>query len=101
MDTWTVAQFAMMRLGGNEKQKKFFDKYGVAKSTPAREKYNTDVAVAVAQELIGSGGDGEDGHRGEEHQGDGRSPSPEEAHLFASTLTTGPNTRHSLRFFSR
>ena len=51
MDTWTVAQFAMMRLGGNEKQKKFFDKYGVSKSTPAREKYNTDVAVAYRDKL--------------------------------------------------
>lgn len=51
MDTWTAAQFAMMRRGGNEKQKKFFDKYGVAKSTPAREKYNTDVAVAYREKL--------------------------------------------------
>ena len=51
MDTWTAAQFAMMRAGGNDKQKKFFDKYGVAKSTPAREKYNTDVAVAYREKL--------------------------------------------------
>ena len=51
MDTWTAAQFAMMRAGGNDKQKKFFDKYGVAKSTPAREKYNTDVAVAYRDKL--------------------------------------------------
>lgn len=51
MDTWTAAQFAMMRRGGNEKQKKFFDKYGVAMSTPAREKYNTDVAVAYREKL--------------------------------------------------
>ena len=51
MDTWTVAQFAAMRAGGNDKQRRFFEKYGVAKATMAREKYNTDVAVAYRDKL--------------------------------------------------
>ena len=51
MDTWTAAQFFAMRAGGNDKQRKFFEKYGVAKATPAREKYNTDVAVAYRDKL--------------------------------------------------
>jgi hypothetical protein len=51
MDTWTAAQFFAMRAGGNDKQRKFFEKYGVAKATPAREKYNTDVAAAYRDKL--------------------------------------------------
>ena len=51
MDTWTAAQFFAMRAGGNDKQRKFFEKYGVAKTTPAREKYNTDVAAAYRDKL--------------------------------------------------
>ena len=51
MDTWTMAQFAAMRAGGNDRQRRFFEKYGVAKATPAREKYNTDVAAAYRDKL--------------------------------------------------
>lgn len=51
MDTWTVVQYAMMKHGGNTAQLKFFDKYGLGKFTPAREKYNTEIAVAYRDKL--------------------------------------------------
>ena len=47
MDTWSIAQYNMMKHGGNAKMLKFFDKYGVAKHTQATQKYNNDVAAAT------------------------------------------------------
>ena len=45
MDTWTVDQYRMMKCGGNDRATRFFEKYGVAKHTPASQKYNNDVAA--------------------------------------------------------
>ena len=51
MDTWTVTQYHMMRNGGNDAQHKFFDKYGVSKFAPARQKYDHPVAAAYRDKL--------------------------------------------------
>ena len=51
MDTWTQAEARMMEKGGNNKQRKFFDKYGLHEQTPHREKYNHAVAEAYRGKL--------------------------------------------------
>ena len=51
MDTWTVDQYRMMKCGGNDRATRFFEKYGVAKHTPASQKYNNDVAAAYRDKL--------------------------------------------------
>ena len=51
MDTWTQAEARMMEKGGNNRQRKFFDKYGLHEQTPHREKYNHAVAEAYRGKL--------------------------------------------------
>ena len=51
MDTWTQAEARMMEKGGNNMQRKFFDKYGLHEQTPHREKYNHAVAEAYRGKL--------------------------------------------------
>ena len=51
MDTWTQAEARMMEKGGNNRQRKFFDKYGLHNGTPHREKYNHQIAEAYRGKL--------------------------------------------------
>ena len=51
MDTWTKAEARMMEKGGNNRQRKFFDKYGLHNGTPHREKYNHQIAEAYRGKL--------------------------------------------------
>jgi len=51
MDSWTDAQLALMKAGGNDKLNQFLQKHGVASRTPVREKYNSPAAQLYKQVL--------------------------------------------------
>jgi len=51
MDKWSDEQMQYMRLGGNEKCKKFFEKHGIPRSMPIQERYHTEVAAAYKEKL--------------------------------------------------
>ena len=51
MDSWSDAQLAIMKTGGNDKMHEFFNKHGIGPRTPIREKYNHPAAQLYKQVL--------------------------------------------------
>lgn len=44
MDTWTEKELKSMTVGGNKELLDFFDKHGIPRDMPIKQKYNTPVA---------------------------------------------------------
>ncbi|KAK8812910.1 hypothetical protein WA538_005183, partial [Blastocystis sp. DL] len=44
MDTWTEKELKSMMVGGNKELLDFFDKHGISRDMPIKQKYNTPVA---------------------------------------------------------
>ena len=44
MDTWTEKELKSMLVGGNKELLDFFDKHGISRDMPIKQKYNTPVA---------------------------------------------------------
>ena len=79
MDTWTKAEARMMEKGGNNRQRKFFDKYGLQRHAPPGEVQSPDRGGVPRQAQGGSGGQGveetqvdEEGRRRRRRRGGGQ-----------------------------
>mmetsp|Transcript_17770 Transcript_17770/g.21571 ORF Transcript_17770/g.21571 Transcript_17770/m.21571 type:complete len:331 (-) Transcript_17770:1100-2092(-) len=51
MDSWSSKQIKLMRLGGNDKLRKFFEKYGISKNTSIQQKYHSPAAQLYRERL--------------------------------------------------
>lgn len=54
MDSWTEKQINSMRAGGNDKFNQFIDQYGVKKTLPIAQKYNTPAVLLYKDRLLAS-----------------------------------------------
>jgi ADP-ribosylation factor GTPase-activating protein 1 len=54
MDSWTEKQINAMRAGGNDKFNQFIDQYGVKKTLPIAQKYNTPAVLLYKDRLLAS-----------------------------------------------
>ena len=58
MDSWSAAQLAKMRAGGNDALNAFLERHGVPRRTAIKEKYNSD-AARVFREKVAAEANGE------------------------------------------
>ncbi len=52
MDSWTEKQMGLMKAGGNEELRQWFNQHGVNNSGSIAEKYNSPVAELYKERLL-------------------------------------------------